>query len=127
MCIWLLVSGIALIGIVLNRLMLAAMINTVVHMLGVCAESLLAATLTPVHEDDGGYMSASTILISFFPLVVDGLANIALIVYCCWLTKSGMSFDPQEYQLEEEIRHRKHKASMSSTFRRFDVVDDGSQ
>jgi hypothetical protein len=120
-CVWLTVSGLALIGLILNRLMLIMLVNLVVSMLGVCVESFLTVTLASESELICSFFS-------YFPLLVDCITNITLIIYCCWLTKNGMSFNPQEYHMDEEeekeIRGgRKHNTSTSSTFRRFESVD----
>ena len=123
LCVWLVVGGLALTGLLLNRLMLIVLINLVVYMLGLCAESFLTVTLAPDYDGDGAEGSIMATFFSFFPLLVDCITNITLIVYCCWMTKNGMSFDPQEYQDEDAIRVRKHNISFSSTFRRFDTVD----
>lgn len=119
-CVWLAVGGLALIGLILNRLTLVILVNLVVYMLGLCMESFLTVTLASENE------LVSTFF-SYFPLLVDCITNITLIMYCCWLTKNGMSFDPRDYHMDEEeeqeIRGRKHNISLSSTFRRFEPVD----
>lgn len=124
LCVWLIMGGLALIGLLLNRLMIFVLVNLVVYMLGLCVESFLTVTLTPDYDGDGAESSILSTFFSYFPLLVDCITNITLIVYCCWMTKNGMSFDPQDFQEEETIRGRKHNISLSSTFKRFEEPVD---
>lgn len=121
LCVWIVIGGLALIGLMLNRLMIFVLINMVIYMMGLCAESFLTVTLTPDYDGDGAESSIMATFFSFFPLLVDCIANITLIIYCCWMTKNDMSFEPQVCQERGAIRE--HKISQSSTFRRFDDVD----
>lgn len=122
--IWLSGGLVALTSIILNGLVIVVMINMVIYTLGLGIESLLVVALRPGHVISGcEWQTVDTILYTYIPLVVDSMTTIALITYCYWYTKVGMSFDPQEYQFRKEIRSRKHKSSMSSTFRLFDTVD----
>ena len=124
LCVWIVVGGLAWIGVVFHRIMLIVMVNLVVYLMGLCAESLLVAALVPTRvpqrQATGG---ALTSFLAYFPLFIDCLTSFSLIVYCCWLTKNGMSFDPQEQRDDEEREERKQDISLSSTFRRFDPVD----